>query len=169
MRWANAPFVSMESTDPREIVDHLDGEFAGLINSLQELVRSVQPGLLYRHPPAVAIGEQILRSAAVIEQTFGGITANLWDDPFEWTLPETLSTPDLIVEHLSEVDLLRRRAFNSIGGDTALSKYVSLPSGEPQRLDGLLLETLLRASDYHGQAAATLKILSGDGAGGFII
>ena len=29
-------------------------------------------------------------SAGTIEQTFGGITANLWDDPFEWTLPETL-------------------------------------------------------------------------------
>ena len=37
-------------------------------------------------------GEYILRSAAAVEQTFGGITTRLWDDPFEWTLPEALST-----------------------------------------------------------------------------
>ncbi|HEX2269316.1 MAG TPA: hypothetical protein VHH35_07275, partial [Pyrinomonadaceae bacterium] len=71
---------------------------------MRELVRKVNPDQLH----------QILRSAAVIEQTFGGLTANLWDDPFEWTLPETLSTPELVIEHLSEVDALRQRFFSSI-------------------------------------------------------
>ena len=88
-----------------------------MIDSLKKLVETVDQDLLYRHPPAVAIGEQILRSAAAIEQTFGGLTSNLWDDPFEWTLPETLSTPAAIVEYLSEVDALRQRAFMSINGD----------------------------------------------------
>jgi hypothetical protein len=153
----------------REIVNSLDSEFTGLIDSLKELVRAVGPDLLYRHPPDVSLGEQILRSAAVMEQTFGGLTANLWDDPFEWTLPETLSTSELIVEYLSEVDSTRQRAFNSIATDSALSTYVSVPSGERQRLVGLLLQTLLKAGDYRGRAVATLKILSGEGAAGFII
>ena len=95
----------------REIVNHLDREFASLLGSLKDLIGSVPLGLLYRTPPAVSIGENILRSAAIIEQTCGGLTANLWDDPFEWTLPETLSTANLIVEYLSEVDLARQRAF----------------------------------------------------------
>jgi hypothetical protein len=125
---------------------------------LKELVRSVDQDLLYRHPPTVSVGEQILRSAAVLEQTFGGLTANLWDDPFEWTLPETLSTPESIVEHLSEVDSMRQRVFDSIDGDGALSKYVAVPSGEPKTLVELLIETLARACDYRGRAVVTLKI-----------
>jgi hypothetical protein len=139
----------------REIVDHLDQEFATLINSLKDLVRSVPLDLLYRNPPAVSIGENILRSAAAIEQTCGGLTANLWDDPFEWTLPETLSSADRIVEYLSEVDVARERAFNSILDDSALSKYISVPSGEPRLLISLLLETLVSAGDYRGRAIAT--------------
>ncbi len=93
-----------------------------------------------------------------MEQTFGGLTANLWDDPFEWTLPETLSTPESIVEHLAEVDAMRRRVFASIDGDGALSKYIAVPSGEPKALVQLLIETLARACDYRGRAVATLKM-----------
>ena len=151
------------------MVSAFDGAFAAVIDSLKELVRSVDAELLYRHPPAVSVGEQILRSAAAIEQTFGGLTANLWDDPFEWTLPETLSTSGLIIDYLSEVDLTRQRVFTSIDGDGALSKYVAVPSGESKTLIELLLETLVRASQYRGRAVATLKILSGEGSPRFII
>jgi len=153
----------------RDIVNHLDLEFAELVRGLKELVGSVPQDLLYHHPPDVSIGENILRSAAVIEQVCGGLTANLWDDPFEWTLPETLSNADRIIEYLSEVDLARQRAFNSILDDNALVKYISVPSGEPRLLVNLLLETLVTASDYRGRAVATIKILSDKGAQGFII
>jgi hypothetical protein len=153
----------------REIVNHLDRAFTGLVDDLKNLVRPVPPALLYQNPPAVSLGENILRSAATIEQTCGGLTANLWDDPFEWTLPETLSTPDRILEYLSEVDLARQRAFNSILDDSTLRKYISAPSGEPRQLVSLLLETLLNASDHKGRAVATIKILSGEGTQGFII
>ncbi len=156
-------------TDPREVVQHLDREFAGLSDSLRELVRRVPSGLLYQRPPVVTVGENILRSAAVVEQTFGGLTANLWDDPFEWTLPETLSTVDLIAGYLSEVDATRQRAFQSIADDSALLRYVSVAPGQSRYLLGLLLETLVRASGYHGRALATLKILSDECAQGFII
>jgi hypothetical protein len=150
-------------------VNALDRAFADSIVSLKEIVRSVDPELLYRRVADVSVGEQILRSAAAIEQTFGGLTANLWDDPFEWTLPETLSTSESIVEYLSEVDATRRRVFSSIGGDDALSKYVSVPSGAPKPLIHILMEALVRSSDYRGRAAATLKILSGEGTPRFII
>lgn len=107
----------------------------------------------------MSIGEQILRSAAAIEQTFGGLTANLWDDPFEWTLPETLSTPEMVIGHLTEVDALRQRFFSSVDGDAALSKYVSVPAGEPCALVDLLRETLVRASHCHKEAQKTQKAL----------
>lgn len=153
----------MDQDSPRELVDHLEREFTRLIENLKQLVNSVTSDLLYRRPPSVTIGENLLRSAAVLEQTFGGLTANLWDDPFEWTLPETLSTAELITGYLSEVDDARGRAFRSISGDRDLTKYISGPSGEPQQLFAVLVETLVKASDYHGRAVATLKMLFGEG------
>ena len=135
----------------RQIVQHLEQEFSGLIESLKDLVRSVPTELLYRHPPAISIGENILRSAAALEQTCGGLTSNLWDDPFEWTLPETLSNPERIVEYLSEVDLARQRAFSAIQDDSVLTKYISDPSGE-RLLISLLLETLVKACEHKGRA-----------------
>ena len=128
----------VKKTD-REIVEQIDQAFAELIVSLKDLAHSVQP-------------ENLIRSAAVIEQMCGGLTANLWDDPFEWTLPETLSNADRVVEYLSEVDLARARAFDSID-DRALTKYIAVPSGEERLLISVLLETLVKASDLRGRAA----------------
>ena len=133
----------------REIVQHLDQAFANVIASLKDLAGSVPPELL-------------LRSAAVIEQTCGGLTANLWDDPFEWTLPEALSNTERIIEYLSEVDLARQRAFKSIQDDSALTKYISAPTGE-QQLVNVLLETLVKAGDYRGRAVASVKLFSSEG------
>lgn len=127
----------VKKTD-REIVEQIDQAFAELIVSLKDLARSVQP-------------ENLVRSAAVIEQVCGGLTANLWDDPFEWTLPETLSNADRVVEYLDEVDLARQRTFDSID-DAALSKYIALPSGESRQLVSVLLKTLVKASEYRGRA-----------------
>ena len=139
----------MAKNTEREIVQQIDQAFINLIASLKDLASSVPPDLL-------------LRSAAVIEQMCGGLTANLWDDPFEWTLPETLSSTDRIIEYLSEVDLARQRAFKSIRDDSALTQYISAPAGE-QLLVNLLLETLVKASDYRGRAVATVNLLSGEG------
>lgn len=149
----------MDHDSPRALLDHLDRAFARLINNLKQLVNSVAPDLLYQRTAGASIGENLLRSAAALEQTFGGLTANLWDDPFEWTLPETLSSAELINEYLAEVDAARERTFRSIAGDRELTKYISGPSGEPCQLFAVLLETLAKANDYHGRAVASLKML----------
>ena len=159
----------MLETSNRIIVELLDQQFDRLIENLRALIVSTPSPLLYKQNAAASIGENILKSAGLIEQTFGGITANLWDDPFEWTLPETLSTNARILDYLGEVEGLKNRAFVSFTEDGALLKLVSTPSGEPCRLLELLLTTILRASDYRGRAAATLKLLSGEDATRFII
>ena len=127
----------VKKTD-REIIQKIDEEFASLIKSLKDLARSVPP-------------ENLVRSAAVIEQMCGGLTANLWDDPFEWTLPETLSSADRVIEYLDEVDLARQRTFDSID-DVALIQYIAVPSGESRQLVSVLLKTLVKASEYRGRA-----------------
>lgn len=149
----------MDHDSPRALVDHLDREFARLISHLQQLVNSVAPDLLYQRTPGASMGENLLRSAAALEQTFGGLTANLWDDPFEWTLPETLSSAELVNGYLAEVDAARQLAFRSIASDRELTKYIAGPWDEPRQLFAVLLETLARASDYHGRAVGALKML----------
>jgi hypothetical protein len=156
-------------TSNRIIVELLDQQFDRLIESLRALAVSTPSNLLYEQHAASSIGENILKSAGVIEQTFGGITANLWDDPFEWTLPETLSTDARVLEYLAEVNSLKNRAFVSFTDDGILLKLISIPSGKPCSLLELLLTTMLRASDYRGRDAATLKLLSGEDATRFII
>ena len=158
----------------REVVVALEQAFAGLLAGVTVFVQSLPTELLYRNPnpeilTAATVGENVLRCAAILEQVFGGLTANLWDDPFEWTLPETLSTSDRIVEYIGEVDDARQRAFVCFVDDSDLLKFVSVPSGQPRLLLNLLLETLVRASSYQGCAVATVKILGDAGQVGFII
>lgn len=152
----------------KPFVNNLDEEFARLHARLLALLNLIPPQDLYRQPPEISkqnerafpvhsCGEQLLRAAAVVEQTFGGLTANLWDDPFEWTLPETLSTPERIAEYLIEVEATRQRGFQLFKTDADLLKEIVLPSGETKTLCALLLETLVRAAHYEGQVRATLQ------------
>ena len=142
----------------RAIVESLDREFAHLYVQLCAAIANTPPELLYAGTTAPqqlssgSIGESVLRSAAAIEQTFGGITANLWDDPFEWTLPEYLSTPEKMRGYLDEVEETRRRAFSSFADDDCLRKQVAIPSGDTVPLIDLLRDTLARAADYLSMA-----------------
>ncbi len=91
-----------------------------------------------------------------MEQTCGGLNANLWDDPFEWTLPETLSTPELINEYLDEVAETRKAFFARLNNDGDLKKLIVLPGGVTETLIHLLLDTLLRAAGNLERAAVIL-------------
>jgi hypothetical protein len=172
--------TNAQTLGEHQIVESLDREFARLHAVSCDLIERTSSENLYAHTIANSasrsefaqhhsIGERVLRSAAVIEQAFGGITANLWDDPFEWTLPEHLSSPAKVHEHLLEVESLRQRAFSSFTDDQCLLKHIAVPAGETQTLMSLLLETLLRATSYQAQAQIMVKIFSGNSPAGFII
>jgi len=141
----------------------LDRQFAKLHAGSCELIEGISPELLYRHPgpvpaPLHSGGEQVLRSAAVVEQAFGGITTNLWDDPFEWTLPESLPTPAMVAAYLDEVEATRKRGFELFKSDADLVKEIMAPAGYTQLLP-LLLDTLVRAAHHQGRARATFEVL----------
>ena len=147
----------------------LDAEFAKLHAAAVSFVRAVPAEKLYWQPreapaplsrPAYSCGEHLLRSAAAVEQTFGGITASLWDDPFEWTLPETLPTPALVEDYLCEAEATRRRGFVLFKADDDLAREIATPSGEMRTLIALLLETLARAAHHQGRAYATFRLFS---------
>ena len=151
------------------IVRGLDEQFARLHGRSLALVRAVPVERLYWQPPresgarafpVYSCGEHLLRSAAAVEQTFGGITVNLWDDPFEWTLPEALPTPEDVARYLEEAESARRRAFEFLRSDADLSKEIAVPSGEMRTVFSLAVETLARAAHHQGRAHATLRLFS---------
>src|SRR5438477_56537 len=88
----------------KDLIAWFEREFARLEQAWRELIQATDDDRLYQsdgqHNPGV--DEQILKSARIVEQTFGGITANLWDDPFEWTLPETHTTSQKLLAYLGE-------------------------------------------------------------------
>lgn len=144
-----------------ESIDRLDAEFADLHARSLDLIARLSREQLYAKSDGSAdsFGEQILRSAAVIEQSFGGLTANLWDDPFEWTLPETLNAPAKVREYLEEVETTRRHAFGSFESDDDLSKEIMTPAGSAQLLP-FLLDTLRRARHHHQRAVTIYELLN---------
>lgn len=151
----------------RQLISSLDEQFARLHTRSFVLLEVVTDEKLYWQPrrssgafPAYSCGEHILRSAGAVEQTFGGITANLWDDPFEWTLPESLSTVARLRGYLNEVEEARLRGFALFSGDEDLLKEISVPPGRMQPLCTLLLETLVRAAHHQGRAFATFRLFS---------
>jgi hypothetical protein len=151
-----------------QIVRGLDEQFARLHERSRALVQAVPAERLYWQPPreapralpAYSCGEHLLRAAAAVEQTFGGITVNLWDDPFEWTLPEALPSPAHVAGYLDEAEATRRRAFEFLRSDTDLAKEVATPSGEMRTLFSLAAETLVRAAHHQGHAYATFRLFS---------
>ena len=147
------------------VIETLDRQFAQLCNGWQEVIQELNSETIYRRPNAnlraLSCGEHIVRSARIVEQTFGGITANLWDDPFEWTLPETLATPESVLDYLREVEATRRRGFELIKTEEDLTKEIMTASGARQ-LMSLLLDTLVRAGHHLLSAREVLKQLSSD-------
>ncbi len=134
-------------------INWFDQEFTRLEREWRDSIIELDSSSLYSEahqqlsPPA----EQILRSARIVEQVSGGITANLWDDPFEWTLPETLRTKDKLIGYVEEVRAARARAFQVFAHDADLLKIVMAPGG-PTQLMSLLLDALVRAKYHQLQA-----------------
>src|SRR5437879_13672289 len=147
----------------RQAIEELDRQFAELHEDTTRAILKISSDKLYSKPTGStdSVGEQALRSAATIEQSFGGLTANLWDDPFEWTLPENLNTPAKVLEYLSEVEKTRQRAFKTFNEDEDLSKQIMTPAGAIKLRD-FLLDTLKRARHHLERAIAVLNLLTTD-------
>ena len=130
-----------------------------LVDSISEDKLFAKPRELVRSMAMFSCGEYILRSAAAVEQTFGGITTRLWDDPFEWTLPEKLSTRAKVVAYLDEVEETRAAAFKFFASDEDLLKQIPAPQRMRSIFD-LLLETVARSEHYQGRAFAVFQMFS---------
>lgn len=132
----------------------------------QDLVKIVPADKLFWKPRQLrnnfiqfSCGEYILRSAGAVEQTFGGITSRLWDDPFEWTLPEELATVEKINDYLTEVEQTRRKGFEFFSADEDLLRQLPAPE-KLKSIFELLLETLARAEHFQGRAFAVFQMCS---------
>jgi len=143
-----------------------DREFLSLDARSRELLSRVAADTLFAKPRILAnsmamfsCGEYILRSAAMVEKTFGGITTRLWDDPFEWTLPEKLSDRESIIRYLDEVEETRKNGFSFFTSGADLKK--ELPAPEKLRsIIQILLDTLAMANHFQGRAFAVFQMIS---------
>lgn len=148
------------------ILDSFERRFKTIHSRSVELLSKLNDKQLFTKPRELnntfemfSCGEFILRSGGAVERTFGGITRKLWDDPFEWTLPEKLSTVGLIREYLDEVETTRRNGFYFFETDADLSRQIPAPE-ELRTLHEILLETIARAEHYQGRAFAVFRTFS---------
>ena len=95
----------------RDLTENIESQFISLRDKTLDLLNVVPEDILFLAVPLkneffrMTIGECVLRSAAASEQAFGGLMTRLWDDPFEWTLPESLSDREKVREYINEVDI----------------------------------------------------------------
>ncbi len=146
----------------KTFIEIFDKHFRMIHERSCEFAALIPHDRLFWKPPATesySCGEYLLRSAAAVEQTFGGITTRLWDDPFEWTLPEQLATHDKIVEYLEEVEATRNKGFAYFGSDADLAREIPAPE-EMMPILQLLLETASRAGHFQGRAFAVFQTFS---------
>ncbi len=148
------------------LVSSFDLSFRQLDADSRKLLDLLSDGDLYQKPASPApsgntssCGEYLVRSAAVVEQTFGGITTRLWDDPFEWTLPEKLGSTADVLEYLDDVERTRIRGFTLIQNDNDLLRHLPAPE-KMMSLAALLIETLARARHFQGRAFAAFQLIS---------
>ncbi len=148
------------------MLDSLDRRFAEIHRRSLAVLGLIPQDDLFRKPrdpvhtmAMFSVGEYLLRSAAAVEQTCGGLTTRLWDDPFEWTLPEKLATKEKVLTYFDEVEETRTSAFRFFTSDGDLAKQLPAPEKIRSIFD-LLLETVGRSEHYQGRAFAVFQMLS---------
>lgn len=150
----------------KNLIEIFDRQFARLHERSCSFVEKIPNDKLFSKPRELnrtyqmfSCGEYVLRSAAAIEQTFLGITRRLWDDPFEWTLPEALSTNAKMLEYLAEVEKTRTEGFKFFASDADLSREMPAPE-RLKPIAEILLETVARAEHFQGRAFAVFQFYS---------
>ncbi len=150
----------------KTLIDSFERQFVAVHLRSCEFVKLIpneklfwKPRELNRSMTMFSTGEYVLRSAGAVEQTFGGITTRLWDDPFEWTLPEEFATTYLIAKYLAEVEETRKRGFSLFDSDDDLRREMPAPE-KLKTIYTILLETVARAEHFQGRAFAIFQMFS---------
>ena len=146
----------------RTAIDIFDSEFRKSHEDRIELVRRAGDESLFREigdsrksMMPHSVGTFAIRSAAAVEQMINGITVRLWDDPFEWTLPEQLPTVQDLIAYFNEVEAARIRGFKFLTDDADLQKQIPAPIVF-KSLDQILSETIERSGRLLLEAKAHL-------------
>ena len=147
-------------------IEYLRSQFERISERSRFLVERTREDRLYWRPRAISnslfpfsFGEYILRSTAMVEQAFGGITTRLWDDPFEWTLPEKLTTKESVLFYLAEVYETSNRGFDFLKNDTDLDMHIPAPT-ELRPIFAILVDAIGKAEHFQGRAFSIFQLFS---------
>jgi hypothetical protein len=147
------------------LIDTIREHFRDLDKRQRSVLARVPDDMLFWTPSStsdtmltLSVGGGVLRSAAMVEQVFLGLTRRLWDDPFEWTLPEKLSTKKAIVEYLDEVAATRSQGLAFITSDADLSRQLPAPEALKPILQ-VMIESIAKAENYLGRSEAICKMI----------
>ena len=150
------------------LVGVLSAEFERLHANLIDVLNVIPEERLYWKPfesaaflRVYSCGELIVHIGATVEYTFNGITSNFWDDPFEWTLRENLSSRSLIAQYLAETAQVRRVALADMKDDD-LIKRLRFPDGTNTTIGELLVRALTHACHHRGQVYAYVHLFSNE-------
>ena len=140
----------------RSLIDSLGQRFESIHSASLELLDEFPADHLFIHSElggerGTSFAFELIRAAAEVEKAFGGITRRLWDDPFEWTLPEELSTKTAIRNYLAEVAAAREKGLRFIRSDEELSAKIPAPE-EFLSLSEILTQTISRADNHLANA-----------------
>jgi len=147
-------------------INDLAREFTRVEDSIVAVLPLIPEDKLYwkpfqskNHLRIYSCGELISHSMGTIEAACNGILNNFWDDPFEWTLRESLPNHQYLSEYAGEVIAVTKETFALLKTED-LEKKIYLPNGEPTNIGKLLLKTLLHAVHHRGQLYAYVHLLT---------
>jgi uncharacterized damage-inducible protein DinB len=147
-------------------INDLADEFTRVEDSIVTVLPLIPEDKLYwkpfqskNHLRIYSCGELVSHSMGTIEAACNGILNNFWDDPFEWTLRESLPNHEYLSGYVNEVVAVTKETFALLKTDD-LEKTIYLPNGEPTTIGKLLLKTLLHAVHHRGQLYAYLHLLT---------
>jgi hypothetical protein len=146
-----------------KLISEFDRKFVRLHQDRSKLARDVGDGFIYR--PLVetensfasqTIPTLLIRSAAVVEQVINGMTVRLWDDPFEWTLPEGMPTIRHLTAYFDDVERARVCGFRFLQDDSDLTKSIPAPV-ELRTLHEVLVDVLQRSHQLLNEAETHMR------------
>jgi hypothetical protein len=146
-----------------KLIGEFDRKFVLVHQVRSKLVGEVGDELVYR--PLMETGNRfapqtigilLIRSAAVVEQMINGLTVRLWDDPFEWTLPERLPTVEHLIAYFDDVENARVRGFRFLRDDADLTKSIPAPV-EIKTLYDVLTDALQHSEQFLNEAETHIQ------------